>query len=94
MFKKVISGLCTVTMCVQVLSSFSITTTAVELQGGSSGGGHGGSGMHDSSFNYNGHSYYVFSDKASSWEDAQRYCELIDILDIATVLKNLQVYIK
>lgn len=75
MFKKVISGLCTVTMCVQVLGSFSITTTAVELQGGSSGGGHGGSGMHDSSFNYNGHSYYVFSDKASSWEDAQRYCE-------------------
>ena len=75
MFKKVILSLCAVSLLVQMLGAFSFPATAAEIQGGSSGGGHGGSGRHDSSFNYNGHSYYVFSDQASTWEDAHKYCE-------------------
>jgi len=36
-----------------------------------------GGGRHDEtkSINYNGHSYYVYSDIADNWEEAKRFCE-------------------
>lgn len=77
MLKKVISGLLAISLCVQVLSSFSISAFAAEIQGDSSGGGHSSDGMHGSSFNYNGHSYAFFDNICNTWDEAKDFCESI-----------------
>ena len=62
--------MCSIAFVAQCIIALPVSVTAVTIQDASEN-----QANLKTAFNYNGHSYYTFSGKASSWEDAQKYCE-------------------
>lgn len=70
MWKRFTSGMCSFACVVQCIIALPVSVTAVTIQDNSPS-----QATLKTAFNYNGHSYYTFSGKTSTWNESQQFCE-------------------